>query len=70
MSRHYTNVPRPELITAINTLPVVEAWKVVAWMSDPIGESQQPKQPADPAKEGGVAGLQLEASRLVSSHPN
>jgi len=37
MRRHYTQRAPP---TAINTLPVIEAWKEAAWMSDPIGETQ------------------------------
>lgn len=36
MSRHYTNVPQADLIAAINTLPVVAAWGVVGWMTDPL----------------------------------
>lgn len=37
MSRHYTNVPRKELIAAIDTLPVVKAWADAPWMKDPVG---------------------------------
>lgn len=36
MSRHYTNVPRKELIAAIDTLPVVRAWADAPWMKDPV----------------------------------
>jgi integrase/recombinase XerD len=36
MSRHYTNVPRPQLLEAINTLPVIEAWANAPWMKDPV----------------------------------
>ena len=36
MSRHYTNVPRPQLIEAINTLPVIDEWANAPWMKDPI----------------------------------
>ena len=36
MSRHYTNVPRPELIQAINTLPVIDHWANAPWMKDPV----------------------------------
>jgi integrase/recombinase XerD len=41
MSRHYTHVPQPELIGAINTLPIVPAWAEAPWMKDPpwAGES-------------------------------
>ena len=35
-SRHYTNVPQPQLLAAINTLPVIEAWANAPWMKDPI----------------------------------
>jgi integrase len=37
MSRHYTNVPRKELIAAIDTLPTVKAWAEAPWMKDPVG---------------------------------
>lgn len=37
MSRHYTNVPRKELIAAIDTLPVVKTWANAPWMKDPVG---------------------------------
>ena len=36
MSRHYTNVPQPKLIEAINTLPVVNEWANAPWMKDPL----------------------------------
>ncbi|MGB3042525.1 MAG: tyrosine-type recombinase/integrase [Xanthobacteraceae bacterium] len=36
MSRHYTNVPRKELIAAIDTLPTVKAWVDAPWMKDPV----------------------------------
>lgn len=36
MSRHYTNVPRKELIAAIDTLPIVKAWVDAPWMKDPV----------------------------------
>lgn len=36
MSRHYTNVPRPQLLEAINTLPIVDRWANAPWMKDPI----------------------------------
>jgi integrase/recombinase XerD len=36
MSRHYTHVPRTELIAAINTLPVVPAWCSTPWWNDPV----------------------------------
>jgi len=36
MSRNYTDVPQPELIKAINTLPVIDAWANVPWMTDPL----------------------------------
>lgn len=32
MSRHYTRVPQANLIAAINTLPVPEAWRDIWWM--------------------------------------
>jgi hypothetical protein len=31
MSRHYTNVPRPQLLEAINTLPIIERWANAPW---------------------------------------
>jgi integrase/recombinase XerD len=36
MSRHYTNVPRPQLLEAINTLPVIHEWANAPWMKDPL----------------------------------
>jgi integrase/recombinase XerD len=36
MSRHYTNVLRPQLLDAINTLPIIERWADAPWMKDPI----------------------------------
>jgi integrase/recombinase XerD len=36
MSRSYTHVPQPEMIEAINKLPVIEAWRDAPWMADPI----------------------------------
>lgn len=36
MSRHYTHVPRTELIAAINTLPIVSAWRAAPWLNDPV----------------------------------
>lgn len=36
MSRHYTNVPQAPLIDAINTLPVIAAWRDTEWLHDPI----------------------------------
>lgn len=37
MSRHYTNVPRTDLIEAINTLPVPDVWRALSWWQDPVG---------------------------------
>jgi hypothetical protein len=37
MSRRYTHIPQPDMLEAINTLPVVKAWCEVPWMKDPIG---------------------------------
>jgi integrase/recombinase XerD len=36
MSRHYTNVPQPHLINAINTLPVVAEWAAAPWRTSPL----------------------------------
>jgi integrase len=36
MSRRYTQVPRPPLIEAINTLPVPQAWRDLHWWDDPL----------------------------------
>lgn len=36
MSRNYTWVPQKPLIEAINTLPVIEAWRDAPWMHDPV----------------------------------
>ena len=36
MSRHYTNVPHAPLIDAINTLPVPDLWRSLAWWADPL----------------------------------
>jgi integrase/recombinase XerD len=41
MSRHDTHVPRADLVAAINTLPVVPAWKNAPWMNDPLGQADQ-----------------------------
>lgn len=35
-SRRYTHIPQPNLIEAINTLPVIEAWANAPWMHDPL----------------------------------
>lgn len=39
MSRHYTNVPQPALIEAINKLPVPETWRALPWWEDPLAWS-------------------------------
>ena len=36
MSRHYTHVPQPELIAAINTLPIIPAWAGAPWWNNPV----------------------------------
>lgn len=36
MSRRYVQVPQQPLIDAINTLPVIEAWRDAPWLLDPI----------------------------------
>lgn len=36
MSRRYTHVPQQPLIDAINTLPVIEAWRDAPWMAEPV----------------------------------
>jgi len=36
MSRHYTHVPQKPLIEAINTLPVIDAWRDAEWLNDPV----------------------------------
>lgn len=41
MSRHYTNVPRADLIAAINTLPVPDAWRALKWWCDPIAYTRK-----------------------------
>jgi hypothetical protein len=45
MSRNYTDVPRKELIKAIDTLPMFQEWAKAAWMSDPIGETAKRQKP-------------------------
>jgi integrase/recombinase XerD len=35
-SRRYVHIPQPNLIEAINTLPVIEAWATTPWMHDPL----------------------------------
>jgi integrase/recombinase XerD len=53
MSRNYTDVPRPELIKAIETLPIFPNWAAAKWMKDPIkyeGERLEPLTPAQKAK--------------------
>lgn len=47
MSRHYTNVPQPALIEAINTLPVPQIWRDLWWWEDPAYWSRR----LIPAKE-------------------
>ena len=37
MSRRYTHIPQPDLLEAINTLPVIKAWGDAPWMKDPVG---------------------------------
>jgi integrase len=39
MSRHYTNVPQPPLIEAINKLPVPDLWRALPWLDDPLAWS-------------------------------
>ncbi|WP_271025328.1 site-specific integrase [Rhizobium sp. RCAM05973] len=39
MSRHYTNVPQPPLIDAINKLPVPDEWRAMPWLADPLAWS-------------------------------
>lgn len=39
MSRHYTNVPQAPLISAINKLPVPDAWRFIKWLEDPLAWS-------------------------------
>jgi integrase len=39
MSRHYTNVPQAPLIEAINKLPVLDAWRALPWLEDPLAWS-------------------------------
>jgi integrase len=64
MSRHYTNIPQKPLLEAINSLPVIPAWRDAAWLHDPLefrnkltryvnhGRRGNPKdEPAEPAKE-------------------
>jgi integrase len=36
MSRRYTNIPQRPLIEAINTLPVIPAWRDSEWMQNPL----------------------------------
>ncbi|HET8635503.1 MAG TPA: tyrosine-type recombinase/integrase [Acidobacteriaceae bacterium] len=36
MSRNYTWIPQAPLIEAINTLPVIDAWRNAPWMADPV----------------------------------
>jgi hypothetical protein len=36
MSRHYTNLPQPPLIEAINTLPTIQEWLDQDWMREPV----------------------------------
>lgn len=50
MSRNYTNVPRPDLIKAIDTLPVIQAWASAPWMTDPVGQQAKRQKPLTPAK--------------------
>jgi len=35
-SRHYTHVPQPNLIDAINTLPVIGDWCAAPWRTSPL----------------------------------
>jgi integrase/recombinase XerD len=45
MSRNYTDVPRKELIKAIDTLPVFQRWTAAPWMTDPVGQTSQRQKP-------------------------
>ena len=35
-SHNYTHVPQPELIKAINTLPVFDDWANAPWLQEPL----------------------------------
>lgn len=37
MSRRYSHIPQPDMLEAINTLPVIAAWGDAPWMKDPVG---------------------------------
>jgi integrase/recombinase XerD len=51
MSRNYTDVPRKELIKAIDTLPVFPEWAAAKWMKDPVGEEAKRTLPLTPEKK-------------------
>jgi integrase len=51
MSRNYTDVPRKELIKAIDTLPVFQKWAAAPWMSDPVGQASQRQKPLTKAQK-------------------
>jgi integrase/recombinase XerD len=45
MSRHYTHVPQPALIDAINTLPTIGEWLKAEWMRTPAALTTIRKPP-------------------------
>lgn len=51
MSRNYTDVPRKELIKAIDTLPVFQNWAAAKWMSDPLGQTTCRQKPLTKAEK-------------------
>jgi integrase/recombinase XerD len=51
MSRNYTDVPRKELIKAIDTLPVFQKWAAAPWMSDPVAQASRRQKPLTKAQK-------------------
>lgn len=51
MSHNYTEVPRSDLIEAINTLPTFDHWANQPWMADPLGYENKRNPPLTPEKK-------------------
>jgi integrase/recombinase XerD len=64
MSRHYTHVPQQPLIDAINTLPVIDAWRDAPWMRDPVGLGGKLFSPATGGQEGRIIQLRDDGMTL------
>ena len=62
MSRNYTDVPRKELIKAIETLPIFPEWAKARWMTDPIGQGHQRQKPLTKAEKANLPKAKAKAA--------